>query len=198
MSDFDFSQFSPDDEPEFTATIQTLRSDGEEAVEILGFIAEKEEELKELNARYNHIVQGRMPFIMREIGMSKFELADGTKIKIESFFNGSISKSSDPDAAFGWVDEHGGENLKKTVVSLSFGKGEANMAQDILVDLQERGFDPQKKEDIHPQTLYSFLREKQSEYDAALEKGENAIEIPYETLGVYHGVRAKINLKKGK
>jgi len=196
MSDFDFSDFAVEDEPEFEINLQTLRSDAEEAVELLKLIAEEEEALDQLNKRYNHIVQGRMPFVMREIGMPKFELSDGTKIKLDPFFNGSISKAPDAEKAFSWIADHGGDTLKKTVVSLTFGKGEANVAQDVFVDLQEKGYEPQKKEDIHPQTLYSFLREKQSEYDLALERGESADEIPYETLGVYHGVRAKINLKK--
>lgn len=198
FSNFDFSAFSPESEPDYEISLKQLRQDGEEAVLILNEIDELVAQQNELNARYNHIVQARMPHAMREIGIPSFELNDGSKIKLDSFFNGSISKAPDQEEAFRWVDNHGGDTLKKTVVEVKFGKGEANLAQDIFVSLQERDLNPTKKEDIHPQTLYSFLREKQAEYEKSLEDGRAAEEIPYDKLGVYHGVRAKITPKKGK
>jgi hypothetical protein len=48
-------------------------------------------------------------------------------------------------------------------VTVSFGKGEDNIAGDVVGLLQERGFDPKTKTHVHAQTLKAFVKERITE-----------------------------------
>ena len=49
------------------------------------------------------------------------------------------------------------------VVSLQFGKGELQAAQDTCDQLNVLGFDPEMKRDVHAQTLKAWAREQLTE-----------------------------------
>lgn len=80
--DFDFSEFSPDDEDDYKADLQTLVADGEEAVAILAQINELEIEKKDLEHRLKHITEKRIPHTLIMLGMPSYELKDGTKVRL--------------------------------------------------------------------------------------------------------------------
>jgi hypothetical protein len=52
------------------------------------------------------------------------------------------------------------DDIIKNDVTCSFGKGEDNVAGDVVGMLQERGFDPKTKTHVHPSTLKAFVKER--------------------------------------
>jgi hypothetical protein len=75
--------------------------------------------------------------------------------------------------------------LIKNTVTVSFGKGEDQKAQELISDLASRHLTPEEKTEVHPQTLRAWAKER-------IEKGD---EIDMQLFGVYTGQRATI---KGK
>ena len=52
------------------------------------------------------------------------------------------------------------DDIIKNDITVSFGKGEDNVAGDVVGLLQERGFDPKTKTHVHPSTLKAFVKER--------------------------------------
>ena len=44
-------------------------------------------------------------------------------------------------------------------IVIPFGKGEDNVAKSLIVDLREKGFEPETKTHVHPSTLKSTIRD---------------------------------------
>ena len=51
-------------------------------------------------------------------------------------------------------------DIIKNDITVSFGKGEDNLAGDAVGVLRERGFDPKTKTHVHPSTLKAFVKER--------------------------------------
>ena len=54
--------------------------------------------------------------------------------------------------------ENGLDDIIKNDVTCSFGKGQDNLAGDVVGILQDRGFDPVTKTHVHPSTLKAFMK----------------------------------------
>ncbi len=118
---------------------------------------------------------------MSSVGLSSFVLKDGTKLKIETFYRGSIPKAREGEA-FQWLYENGHEDLIKNEVKCAFGKGEDEKAEQLMRTLTDSHFNYESKKAVHPSTLKAFVREQ-------LENGKS---LPLDLLGVYVGQRSKI------
>jgi hypothetical protein len=95
---------------------------------------------------------------MDEMGVDRIDV-DGVTVTRKMMVHASIPVER-KDEAFAWLRENGLDDIIKNDVSVSFGKGEDNMAGDVVGLLQERGFDPQTKTHIHPSTLKAFVKER--------------------------------------
>ena len=131
-------------------------------------IADLELELKEAKREHRKIAEDLLPAAMDEHGLTPF-------------YNASIAKDR-ADEAFRWLTEAGHGSLIKNHVTAAFGRGEDNLAKDLLAELGQRGMQTQTKTWVEPVTLKSFVKEQ-------VEKGEN---LPYDLLGVFVGQKAKI------
>lgn len=198
MTEFNFEDFSIDDEPEFTANLETIQADANEAVEIQAAMDALELELAELKGRYRHLTEKRIPAAMQELGLNKFELESGAKISIKDSITGTINRAPDFEFARQYIIDNGAADLLKTEVKTEFGRGSHNEALALAADLRERGLDVKATETIHPQTYASFGRELYKEYTDKLEKGLAAEEIPFEALGLFYVKKADIKVAKGK
>ena len=118
---------------------------------------------------------------MDEYGVAELKMEDGSQISVSPFYSASIPKDRQQDA-FNWLSEQGHGSLIKNHVTASFGRGEDNLAKDLLAELGQRGMATQTKTWVEPMTLKSFVKEQ-------VEKGEN---LPYDLLGIYVGQKAKI------
>jgi len=180
-----FEEYAQKSKPDSKLAI--LREKCEEAVNLELAISDLENETKQLNKRLNVIKTTEIPELMSEIGVDKFELSDGTKIKISEFVAGSLPKENEArKKAFQWLEDHELGSIIKTDVNLTFGKGEDNMAKNLIASLQEQEYDPVVTKTVHPQTLQSSIKE-------LMRDGK---EVPLDDLGLYAGKTAKINLGK--
>jgi hypothetical protein len=79
---------------------------------------------------------------------------DGVTVTRKMMVHASIPVDR-KEEAISWLRDNNLDDIIKNDVSLSFGKGEDNVAGDVVGLLQERGFDPQTQAHIstrqHPQ-----------------------------------------------
>lgn len=161
----------------------------EEARQLEEGIAEQDEILSSMSARYNAIKQKEMPDAMAEAGLADFTTPDGINIKIADFVSGSLPKEETlRKEAIEWLEAHEAGELIKTNIELSFGKSQHNEALALADDLKAKGFAFEMGSGVHSGTLQSFAREK-------MKAGE---EIPLDKLGLYSGRIAKVKLPKEK
>jgi hypothetical protein len=166
-------------------------------------LAEAEAAAKLAKARLFKIESEDLPELIRESGLSQVTLEDGTSVKVVDEIACGISAERKPEA-YDWLRSHGAGGLIKVLVGVSFGKGEEQKAAKLLSKLittygADQAFD---KEDVHYQTLKSYLKERiaaAAEYEGPKEKAP--IVPPFDLFGVQPFAMAKITapkVKKGK
>jgi hypothetical protein len=139
-------------------------------------IAELENSLEDAKEELKQVQEGALPNAMAEVGMSEFKLTDGTKITVKPTYLANI-KPEYKDAAFGWLRQHGHDDIIKNNLILSFGRGEDNQFAIVADQLKHMGLADHMthKEEVHWQTLRAFVKEQ-------LEAGEP---LPTEEFGVF-------------
>ena len=126
-------------------------------------IQEAEDFLKTLKAKKQNISFEQIPEVMDEMGIDRLDV-DGATVSLKSFVSASIPLDK-KDEAYAWLRENGYDDIIKNDITLSFGRGEDNVAKDLMVDLDQRGLHPESKTHIHSMTLKGFVRDM-------VEKGE--------------------------
>ena len=121
-------------------------------------IEDAELHMKALKAEKNKLSVENIPSLMDEMGVERLDV-DGLTVERKMMVHASIPKDR-KDEAFAWLRDNGLDDIIKNDVTCSFGKGEDNMAGDVVGILQEKGFDPQTKTHVHPSTLKAFVKER--------------------------------------
>lgn len=121
-------------------------------------IADAEAHLKALKQEKHKLSVENIPALMDEMGVDRLDV-DGVTVARKMMVHASIPADRKEDA-FAWLRENGLDDIIKNDVSVSFGKGEDNMAGDVIGLLEERGFNPSTKTHIHPSTLKAFVKER--------------------------------------
>lgn len=140
-----------------------------------------EERLKAAKERLRHVEEVELVEALDLAGMEEFKTKDGVKIGVKRIVAGSIP-SKTADEAFKWLRENGHGGLIKREVSVSFGKGEDQTADETLELLRRYRLEPKDKTTVHAQTLGAWAREM-------IDEGET---IPLDILGIYVGRRATV------
>jgi len=148
-------------------------------------VADLEDELKRAKKELAQIEEQDLPELLDEVGLSEFTLADGTRYGVKESVHASISKANE-DAAMQWLHDSGNAGLIKSMVTVSFSKGQEAQAQAIydLIAQQEFVGSMGKSRKVEPSTLRAFVKRQ-------LEAGAD---IPLETFGVFK--RRKVEIKK--
>ena len=124
-------------------------------------IEDAELHMKALKAEKHKLSVENIPSLMDEMGVERLDV-DGLTIERKMMVHASIPKDR-KDEAFAWLRDNGLDDIIKNDVTCSFGKGEDNVAGDVVGILQEKGFDPQTKTHVHPSTLKAFVKERVTE-----------------------------------
>ena len=185
----------PTDKAKLSAvyTIAQRQMEEEDAVKRL------ETQLAEAKSKLYKTQTVDLPQAMLELGLrAGVTLADGSIIKIQPFFEASIPSATAIDkakgedkmklanralACYNWLRENGYGDLIKREVVASFGRGEDNLAGDLVGELRERGLSVSDKSSVHASTLKSFVKERVEAGDAS---------FPLDTFGVTIGNISKI------
>ncbi len=121
-------------------------------------IEDAEQHLKALKQEKHKLSVENIPVLMDEMGMERIDV-DGVTVSRKMIVHASIPVDR-KEEAFAWLRENGLDDIIKNDVTCSFGKGEDNVAGDVVGLLQERGFDPKTKTHVHPSTLNAFVTER--------------------------------------
>jgi regulator of replication initiation timing len=121
-------------------------------------IEDAENHLKALKSEKHRLSVENIPQLMDEMGVERLDV-DGVTVERKMIVSASIPAAR-KDEAFSWLRENGLDDIIKNDVTCSFGKGEDNIAGDVVGLLQERGFDPKTKTHVHPSTLKAFVKER--------------------------------------
>lgn len=137
--------------------------------------------LAEAKDRRRRLEELTIPEHMASLGQTECVLTDGRKVKVETKIHASISEAK-KDEAFAWLRDNGHEGLIKREIKVQFGKGQDNIAGDVLAELKERGLAPESKETVPANSLAAWVREKNK---------EGAV-LPLDTLGVFVSRKAVV------
>ena len=156
-----------------------------EALAIEDDIEDLEKTLAEKKEALRKLTDERIPDALHEIGMSKFEMTDGSIIEVKPFYSASIPVDRRGEA-YEWLRAHGYDDIIKNTVSVQFGRGEDDAAGELISVIRKQGLLPEQAEKIESQTLKGWVREM-------VERGA---EFPTELFGAYMGQKAKIKRAK--
>lgn len=144
-----------------------------------------EAELKAAKKDLLKLTDEDLPAMLLELGLSSFELEDGSKISVRPTYGAHI-KADNKDAAFDWLRANEYGDLIKNTVACQFGRGEDHEAVKFMEYAQNLGYAAEQKTDVHPSTLKAWVKERV----------QNGDEFPMELFGAYVGSRATISRSK--
>jgi len=121
-------------------------------------IEDADNHLKALKQEKHKLSVENIPALMDEMGVERLDV-DGVTVERKMIVSASIPAAR-KEEAFDWLRTNGLDDIIKNDVTCSFGKGEDNVAGDVVGLLQERGFDPKTKTHVHPSTLKAFVKER--------------------------------------
>jgi len=124
-------------------------------------IVELEEQLKKKKEEADYISSNVIPELLAEQGLSEIKLSDGSKVSVKKEFRATVPKDDTKrESALQWLRDQGLGDIIKNNVSVSFGKGEDDKAEQLLNLAAENGFEPQQKSDVSWNTLTALYRER--------------------------------------
>lgn len=161
----------------------------EEIEELELLVKEKNRELSKINGK-------DIPDLMREIGMLDFRLTNGARIEIATAYSAKIPEESKEDALT-WMKKWGFAALLKCQVVIPFKKGDDELATRLAKALVAKGFRAEYDNNVHPQTLKKFVRERYENEEPILDPdtGEEVVFNP-ELFGAKTFQYAKVTLPK--
>ena len=121
-------------------------------------IEDAETRLKILKQAKHKLSVENIPALMDEMGVERLDV-DGMTVERRMIVAASIP-AANKDQAFEWLRSNGLDDIIKNDVTCSFGKGEDNVAGDVIGILRDKGFDPKTKTHVHPSTLKAFVKER--------------------------------------
>ena len=121
-------------------------------------IEEAEAHVKALNTERHKLSVETIPALMDEMGLERVDV-DGVTVQRKLIVHASIPVER-KEEAFDWLRSNGLDDIIKNDVVLTFGKGEDNVAGDVVGMLEAKGFHPSTKTHIHSSTLRAFVKER--------------------------------------
>ena len=149
-------------------------------------IAQIEEQLKNKKAEADDISSRVIPELLAEQGLSEIKLSDGSKVAVKKEFRATVPKDDlKREAALQWLRDQGLGDIIKNNVSVSFGKGEDDKAEQLLRLAADNGFEPQQKSDVAWNTLSALYQERV----------EAGLDMPSESFSLWIKDKTKISRK---
>jgi len=121
-------------------------------------IEDSEADLKSLKSERHQLSIDSIPTLMDEMGIERLDV-DGVTVQRKLIVHASIP-SDRKEEAHEWLRQNNLDDIIKNDITCSFGKGEDNLAGDVVGMLEERGFYPKTKTHVHPSTLKAFVKER--------------------------------------
>ena len=149
-------------------------------------IAALEDQLKNKKAEAEDIGSRVIPELLAEQGLSEIKLADGSKVSVRKEFRATVPKDDmKREAALQWLRDQGLGDIIKNNVTVSFGKGEDDKAEQLLQLAADNGFEPQQKSDVAWNTLSALYQERV----------EAGLDMPSDSFSLWIKDKTKISRK---
>jgi|TARA_R100000781_G_scaffold98614_1_gene62258 hypothetical protein len=149
-------------------------------------IASLEDQLKSKKAEAEDISSRVIPELLAEQGLSEIKLDDGSKVSVKKEFRATIPKDDGKrEQALQWLRDQGLGDIIKNNVSVAFGKGEDDKAEEFLNLAGDNGFNPIQKSDVAWNTLTALYQERV----------QSGLDMPSECFSLWIKDKTKINRK---
>lgn len=148
-------------------------------------VKEKEEKLKAAKAEMYKLEREDLPTLMSEAGLQEVTLSDGSKVTVKEEIDAKITDKT-RTGALHWLLENNFGGLIKTEIMMRFPRGDHETAMKVRDELAADYDDVQLKEDVHPMTLKSFIKEQ-------LSQGHS---VPMDLFNVFPYSKAVVKLKE--
>jgi len=90
-----------------------------------------EDQLKAAKRELLKLTDEDLPAMLQELGLSSFELDDGSKVTVRPTYGAHI-KAENRETAFDWLRQNGFDDIIKNTVSCNFGRGEDREAAEFI------------------------------------------------------------------
>ena len=166
-----------------TYTNQTLTATqmAEQVVASARHVLDLEAKLDEAKKRHDHLIKQLAPAAFAQDEVREITLSSGVKVSCAVKTYASISEANRTEA-HAWLRENNYGDLIKNNITITLGRGQDELAAEVLADLSQRGVAHEAKESVHFMTYRSWARE-------TLARGEI---IPLDTLGIFLQEEASI------
>ena len=149
-------------------------------------IASLEDQLKSKKAEAEDISSRVIPELLAEQGLSENKLDDGSYGSVKKEFSATIPKDDGKrEQALQWLRDQGLGDIIKNNVSVAFGKGEDDKAEEFLNLAGDNGFNPIQKSDVAWNTLTALYQERV----------QSGLDMPSECFSLWIKDKTKINRK---
>ena len=149
-------------------------------------IKSAEKHLQDLKAKADDIGSRVIPELLAEQGLTSLKLADGSSVSVKKEYRCTLPKDeSRREQCYNWLRDNQLGDIIKNNVSVTFGRGEDDKAQQLLDLAVANGFDPQQKSDVSWNTLTALFRERI----------ESGLDMPSDVFSTWIKDKTKITRK---
>jgi len=188
MSNVDLTQQFEEDSPQQVNEIENVRSLSNYVLRLQSLEDEvkvMEENLKKKKEAADKISEEVIPEIMESMKLKTLKLQDGSAIEVKEIYGASIPVAS-REGAYKWLRDNDLGDLIKNEITVSFGRGEDNKANDYASLAEKNGYQPTQKMKVEPMTLKALYRERV----------EAKQDLPSEHFNLFKGNKTKITRSK--
>jgi hypothetical protein len=188
MSNEDLTQQFEADSPQQVNEIDNVRSLSTYVIQLQSLEDEvkiMEENLKRKKEAADKISEEVIPEIMEQMKLKTLKLQDGSAIEVKEIYGASIPVAN-REGAYKWLRDNDLGDLIKNEITVSFGRGEDNKANDYASLAEKNGYQPSQKMKVEPMTLKALYRERV----------ENNQDLPSEHFNLFKGNKTKITRNK--
>ena len=149
-------------------------------------IKSAEQHLKDLKAKADDIGSRVIPELLAEQGLTSIKLAAGSSESAKKEYRCTLPKDdSRREQCYKWLRDNQLGDIIKNNVSVTFGRGEDDKAQQLLDLAVANGFEPSQKSDVSWNTLTALFRERI----------ESGLDMPSEVFSTWIKDKTKITRK---
>lgn len=188
MSNQDLSQQFEADSPQQVNEIDNVNSLASYVIQLQSLEDEvkiMEDNLKRKKEAADKISEEVIPEIMENMKLKTLKLQDGSAIEVKEIYGASIPVAN-REGAYKWLRDNDLGDLIKNEITVSFGRGEDNKANDYASLAEKNGYQPSQKMKVEPMTLKALYRERV----------ESNQDLPSEHFNLFKGNKTKITRNK--
>tara|TARA_R100000541_G_scaffold9318_3_gene16889 strand:- start:1532 stop:2098 length:567 start_codon:yes stop_codon:yes gene_type:complete len=188
MSNQDLSQQFEADSPQQVNEIDNVNSLASYVIKLQSLEDEvkiMEDNLKKKKEAADKISEEVIPEIMDNMKLKTLKLQDGSAIEVKEIYGASIPVAN-REGAYKWLRDNDLGDLIKNEITVSFGRGEDNKANDYASLAETNGYQPSQKMKVEPMTLKALYRERV----------ESNQDLPSEHFNLFKGNKTKITRNK--